>query len=490
MPIGLVLLWAIRTSVRRFMRQRTRVEVDDKPSPLRPERPDAPPLVLSKDAAPRVPQAGAARALLARMRRGRRNAAVLYFLAGLAASLVSFFLTGARAITEVYFVPGYLGATFITVTFVTLASTRLRLAALTCAGVLLAAAVYGYLMILSADRTVEVELLYDDTIFGLLLLVFIQNKWLKNTAPLVMLLLVIPFGAWYLAGMLRDEIVVAARIVFIIAGVGALFLLVRAYERKWFSDLSFHIGFVWVTFVTVFVMAGEKPERALPTLAVYAVLSRLMLPLLRRQARAHAPVNLLVLRVFGTPGRSQSLFEELGTRWRYAGPIHLIAGADSATANLDLSEAARYLTGRFRSLYISSDADREKRLAELDCAPDPDGRYRTNDFFCFDDTWRRTFIDLLARSDAVLVDLSGYGPQNLGVAFELGHLLGTRPLGSFVLVTDGKTDVEHLTATLQSLWRRLDPSLPNARVEHPVVRILHKPKPARLVAALCDAAVI
>ena len=428
-----------------------------------------------------------ARELLARMRRARRNAAVLYFLAGLAAAIASYFLTRADAVREVHYWLGYLAATFITITYVTLATTRRRVAVLAGAGLLLIAIAWAYMRITGWDGLIKLE--DDDALDGLLVLLVIQNKRLKNTAPLVMLLLAIPFGAWYLAGMLRDEIVVVARIAFILAGIGAVFLLVRAYERKWFSDLSFQIGFVWITLVTVFLMSGEKPERALATLAVYAVLTRLMLPLLRRQARAHTPVNLLVLRVFGTPGRSQSLFEELGTRWRYAGPIHLIAGADSATANLDLSEAARYLTGRFRSLYISSDADREKRIAELDCAPDPDGRYRVNDFFCFDDTWRRTFIDLLGRSDAVLVDLSGYKPQNLGVAFELGHLLGTRPLGSFVLVTDDKTDVEHLTATLQSLWRRLDPSLPNAQVERPVVRILHKPKPARLVAALCDAAV-
>lgn len=48
---------------------------------------------------------------------------------------------------------------------------------------------------------------------------------------------------------------------------------------------------------------------------------------------------------------------------------------------------------------------------------------------------------------------------------------------------------EHLRATLQRPWRQLDPSLPNAQLEHPVLRILHKPRPRRLVAALCDAAV-
>lgn len=133
-------------------------------------------------------------------------------------------------------------------------------------------------------------------------------------------------------------------------------------------------------------------------------------------------------------------------------------------------------------------ADLERRLEKLDCAPDPDGRYRVNDFFCFDDTWKATFAALLHRSDAILLDLSGFGPKNAGVAFELGHLLGSRPLSSFVLITDRKTDMDCLSATLTRIWGQLDPSAPNAALEQPVLRVLHKPPARRLVAALCDAA--
>ncbi|MEA2344650.1 MAG: hypothetical protein QOF63_2819, partial [Thermoanaerobaculia bacterium] len=116
-------------------------------------------------------------------------------------------------------------------------------------------------------------------------------------------------------------------------------------------------------------------------------------------------------------------------------------------------------------------------------------RYRVNDFFCFDDTWKATFTALLHRSDVILLDLSGFGPKNAGVAFELGHLLGSRPLGSFVLITDRKTDIDYLGATLTRIWRQLDPSAPNAALEHPVLRVLRDPPARRLVAALCDAAV-
>ena len=148
----------------------------------------------------------------------------------------------------------------------------------------------------------------------------------------------------------------------------------------------------------------------------------------------------------------------------------------------------RFLTFRFHSVDVRDPADLEQRLAKLDCAPDPDGRYRVNDFFCFDDTWKVTFTALLHRSDAVLLDLSGFGTANAGVSFELGHLLGSRALGSFVLMTDHTTDIDSLGSTLTALWRRLDPSAPNAALERPVLRVLREPAAQRLVAALCDAA--
>ena len=160
------------------------------------------------------------------------------------------------------------------------------------------------------------------------------------------------------------------------------------------------------------------------SLALYACLTRLMLPRLRRAARGHRPASLLVLRVFGSPGPSARRFQHIAMRWRTVGPIHLIAGADTAVTNLDLSEVFRFLTFRLRSVYVQDAADLERRLEKLDCAPDPDGRYRVNDFFCFDDTWKATFTALLRRSDAILLDLSGFGPKNAGAAFELGASSG------------------------------------------------------------------
>ena len=493
-PLAIVLLFKIRASVRRFMRERARThppEVASAPA----ERPDATPLEVVNATAPDVPVREEARALFTRMRRARWKAAALYSLAGLAASLLA---VGRHSLTTDTLERGtrfseHLWPVALTVTAVALSSTRARIAALLGTLVAMILVTFGtaYLVHIVTGRE---DFEYKDSAYVVvptLLILLVENRWLKTVAPLVVMLMLVPFVAWTTADNLVEWAVKPAFIGLLVAGLCAVLWLVRAYERKYFSDLSFHIAFIWIVFGALYLgqMAEEDTWWVLGSLALYALLTRLTLPLLRRAARKHPPARLLVLRVFGAPGKTQSLFQRLGVRWRYVGPIHLIAGADSATANLDLSEAVRYLTGRFRSLYVSSDADLDRRLANLDCAPDPDGRYRINDFFCFDDTWKRTFAELLLRSDAVLVDLSSYGPENAGVAFELAHLLGSRPLDSFVLVTDRRTDVEHLRATLQSLWRRLDSSLPNAQLEQPVLRILHRPRSGRLVAALCDAAV-
>jgi hypothetical protein len=62
--------------------------------------------------------------------------------------------------------------------------------------------------------------------------------------------------------------------------------------------------------------------------------------------------------------------------------------------------------------FIEGDATFARRLTEMDQAPDRDARYRVNDFFCFDIAWKAV-VSLLARgSDAVLVDLRGFGRQN------------------------------------------------------------------------------
>jgi hypothetical protein len=96
--------------------------------------------------------------------------------------------------------------------------------------------------------------------------------------------------------------------------------------------------------------------------------------------------------------------------------------------------------------------DLERRLASANHGPDPDGRYRVNEFFCYADTWQQTMVRLAAGADAVLMDLRGFSPANQGCLFELQHLVASVDLRRVVFLIDDNTDRAFLLQALQQAW--------------------------------------
>jgi hypothetical protein len=85
-----------------------------------------------------------------------------------------------------------------------------------------------------------------------------------------------------------------------------------------------------------------------------------------------------------------------------------------ARSRFEPDEFLDFLSGNLASAYIGTGADLDRRLAGLALRPDPDGRYRVNEFFCRADTWQQTVTRLMAQSDptrrtlAVCRDYSAY----------------------------------------------------------------------------------
>ena len=80
-------------------------------------------------------------------------------------------------------------------------------------------------------------------------------------------------------------------------------------------------------------------------------------------------------------------------------------------------------------------------MARRDDRPDPDGRYRVNQYFCHSDTWQLTLDRLVDECDGVLMDLRGFDADRTGCMYEIGRLAehaGSRPI---VLLTDGDTEL-------------------------------------------------
>jgi hypothetical protein len=183
-----------------------------------------------------------------------------------------------------------------------------------------------------------------------------------------------------------------------------------------------------------------------------------------------------VLRVFALGSQGERLFSRVTTHWRHAGSVQMIAGPDLAMITVEPHEFLEFIQGRLARRFINGEAAFARRLAEMDLDPDRDGRYRINDFFCFDNTWQAVVTRLARSSDAVLVDLRGFSRQNAGVIFELNTLVDTVPLDRVVMAIDDTTDAAFLDETIERARAQMSPEAPNragAGTSLSVVRLHH-----------------
>lgn len=258
-----------------------------------------------------------------------------------------------------------------------------------------------------------------------------------------------------------------------------------AYAAKRFSDAQLLARTWWLMFCATMALElinakpGQTPLVLAGTVGAYALfpwLNARLLALARLDANRPPPRTLLLLRVFGFTARTERLFDRIGARWRLFGPVTMIAAPDVMARTIDPGDFLRFAGGRLASSFVTSQADLDAGLAGMDQAPDPDGRYRVNEFCCRDDTWRATVVALMDRADAVVMDLRKLTRERGGCAFELQQLARRIPAARVVLVVDKDTDT--------SLIREAMPQLP-------VMITLDKDSPSQtdaLFAALLHAA--
>ena len=246
---------------------------------------------------------------------------------------------------------------------------------------------------------------------------------------------------------------------FVLAAFGCLALLaayglglLRAYRSKLASDQNLLVLQWW--FVAAMWLVSD-----LAKFGVYAVFGLVPFGLivlfllatssLRRPA-AGRPVRLLMLRTFGSRQRSTQLLRELTGRWRWIGSVELVIAPDIATEVLEPDGFIDFLRGRLDRRFVKDEEGLHRRLANVDLAPDRDGRYRINELLCQGHAWQQSVEALVPEVDAVVIDLRGFGINNLGVTYELGRLVALSPLQRVVAVVDPSTD----TAALESVLRK------------------------------------
>lgn len=254
--------------------------------------------------------------------------------------------------------------------------------------------------------------------------------------------------------------------------------LAGAYDAKRFSDVQLIARMWWLMFVAQIasgLITGGRGSFAL-TLAGSAA-AYLLFPLTNRWlfersgvARGREkPRTLLLLRTFGFRARTEKLFDRIGSRWRYFGPVTVITAPDVIARTVDPGAFLGWLTGRVDESFVRSQADLDERLASFDRAPDPDGRYRVNEFCCRADTWQATVVSLMDSADAIVMDLRGLTTKHCGCEFELQQLAARVDPARVVLVVDGETDRSLIGA---QPWRILEMSKGDQRETNAVFEAL------------------
>jgi len=290
---------------------------------------------------------------------------------------------------------------------------------------------------------------------ALVFLLFNLRYW-RGVAPLVLTLAAGGSLAWLLGLQLGRAMVgvdLPAIWLFRLGGFAlgaglalyAVRLISLRYRTKATSDQELFLDGWWAVFTVIqaalFMIRAESTLMlaSLAAFPAYYLTKRTLLRLARAEQPAD-PVALLLLRVFGHDRRTEQLLDGMTRRWRCIGPVYLIAGRDVALRTIDPQDFYSFLSGRLSRAFVKDDADLTARLNALDGDPDPDGRYRINQFFCHRNTWKAVLDELVQRSAAVLMDLRGFDAARLGCRYELtrlGEHLGAKPV---VLLGDASTD--------------------------------------------------
>ena len=229
----------------------------------------------------------------------------------------------------------------------------------------------------------------------------------------------------------------------------------RKYQSKHISDESVTIDAIWVlfTFTDSVDLVFAHPLWGLTGFVAFAAYKLCVRVGLRWAGRdggvqqQRSPV-LLVLRSFSIGRDGERLFDVVDRFWRRVGSIQMIAGVDLARRTVEPHEFLDFMSGKLARRFIDGSAALEQRMQERDTKPDRDLRFRVNDFFCYDDTWKMVLSRLVNDSDAVLMDLRGFSRSNAGCVFELGELARMVPLERVVFVVDRRTDEQLLAETL------------------------------------------
>jgi len=260
----------------------------------------------------------------------------------------------------------------------------------------------------------------------------------------------------------------------------AVLWITRRYRMRRMSDQSLLLDSVWLLFIAVQAIVLGTPvsggsSRGLFWIAasfpLYLLVKAAGYRLLRKRELGAPAVSLLVLRSFSLEKRAERVFRVVTLFWRYLGDVRLIGGPDVAASTIQPHALLEFASRKLRASFIDSPEALDSRMRGLDAPPDPDGRFRIYDFFCFDNTWQLAVQRLIRSSSVVLADLRGFpGTSRGGCEFEIREVLNALPAERFVILLNRQTDRGRLASILDDAWNTLAADSPNRHRRERAIR--------------------
>ncbi len=276
---------------------------------------------------------------------------------------------------------------------------------------------------------------------------------------------------WFLLAAL-----ILALVGFGVSGWLLVYWIAKAYRRGWLSDQSLLLDALWLLFASFYgmwLMHGRVVWLA--TAPIAFLVYRFVLEGIARihHSKTSTGSGLIFLRVFSLGRRSDTLLNTVAGYWRHIGSIQMITGPDVARSTVQPHQFLDFLSAKLTIHFINDHNSLARRLAENEHMPDPDNRYRINNFFCHEDSWQPALLALVKEGDIVLMDLRSFSASNVGCIHELRVLVREVPMDRCVLVVDDTTDEVFFEKTLATALEALPPDAPNRDRtigEMPIVR--------------------
>lgn len=191
----------------------------------------------------------------------------------------------------------------------------------------------------------------------------------------------------------------------------------------------------------------------------------------RRELEKRTPfapaLNLLLLRVFGSPSFDHFLART--ALWRWLGTRQWLDGPD--TSGRQLSQVLRFMSGRVDLSVVEDERELHTAVQRMRSQPNWQLMFPTHSMQCNAATWKDAVNHMLANADAVALDLSMFSEANQGAIYELRLVLREIPWRRLLILVSDDTDMAFFERAIAEA--QLASESESGNVSEARVRVLH-----------------